>query len=120
MKKYFFRFTINIFLTTSFYFYFKQINLLHNKTINYGFYKYVNFKSASFKETLKLLKVEFYHDKYRVATLPGKTWNLRNFEKKTGKTWNFYQKSLKNLKRPGILTLSVVKFQFDSKNLSYK
>ena len=26
-----------------------------------------------------------------------KTWNLRNFEKKTRKTWNFEQKSLKNL-----------------------
>ena len=42
----------------------------------------------------------------RVATLPGKlknhgkTWNLRNFEKKT---WNFERKSLKNLKKPGIL-----------------
>ena len=29
---------------------------------------------------------------------PGKTWNLRNFEK----TWNFVQKSLKNLENPGI------------------
>ena len=31
------------------------------------------------------------------------TWNLRNLKKKTGKTWNFEQKSLKNLENPGII-----------------
>ena len=53
---------------------------------------------------------------------PGKTWNLRNFEKKkkTGKTWNFEQKSLKNLEKPVVLTIFtclIVKFQFGTKSL---
>ena len=36
------------------------------------------------------------------------------------KTWNFKQKSIKNLEKPTIFTCLVVKFQFDTKNLSYR
>ena len=61
----------------------------------------------------KFKKFKIIFKIYRVPTLPG------NLEKPR-KTWNFDQK---NLEKPGIFnnkTLSALKFQFDTINLSYK
>ena len=43
----------------------------------------------------------FFNTKNRVATLPGKL-EFYKFLKKPGKTWNFKQKSVKNLEKSGI------------------
>ena len=54
---------------------------------------------------------------------PGKTLKNLEFEKlkkKTGKTWKCDQNTCKNLEFLIILTFSVLKFQFDTKNLLHK
>ena len=60
--------------------------------------------------TYNLAKIKNTYEIHRVATLPG---NMEKFDNLGKKNW-------KNLEFWTILTCSAVKFQFDTRNLSYK